>query len=395
MSALKRLQVLSIMMLLLTLLIPPALAHAATLNWSGLDARFYDGPIPPPGTTIESVPLDPALSLTGAGPAYRVLYSTVDQHDQPVVSTGAVFLPPGPAPEGGFPAIAWAHGTVGLGDDCTPSALPRSPRDDEYLSHWLNQGYAVVASDYAGLGTPGLMSYLNSVTTAHGVVDSVIAAHDMGLPLSPEWAIVGQSQGGGAAVASARWATEFSAGTGLDYRGVVATGTPANIDNFVRQAGPALQLPELGPVANAYTAYILAAFREARPDLDINSVLTPEGLAAAERAETVCVRPLTDELADLTPAAFFSAPLSSIPGMADALYEYMGTPSTGFDRPLFLGVGLLDRDVPPASTLAFYDQLVANNQNVTLRIYPEEDHSGTVLASMADSTPFLRSVFAG
>ena len=98
---------------------------------------------------------------------------------------------------------------------------------------------------------------------------------------------------------------------------------------------------------------------------------------------------------DLTPAAFFSAPLSSIPGMADALYEYMGTPSTGFDRPLFLGVGLLDRDVPPASTLAFYDQLVANNQNVTLRIYPEEDHSGTVLASMADSTPFLRSVFAG
>ena len=391
----KPIQVLSALIFAAALLIPPALAQAATLNWSGLDARFYDGPIPPPGTTIESVPLDPAMSLTGAGPAYRVLYSTVDQHDQPAVSTGAVFLPPGPAPEGGFPVIAWAHGTVGLGDDCTPSALPRSPRDDEYLSHWLNQGYAVVASDYAGLGTPGLMSYLNSVTTAHGVVDSVIAAHDMGLPLSPEWAIVGQSQGGGAAVASARWATEFSAGTGLDYRGVVATGTPANIDNFVRQAGPALQLPELGPVANAYTAYILAAFREARPDLDINSVLTPEGLAAAERAETVCVRPLTDELADLTPAAFFSAPLSSIPGMADALYEYMGTPSTGFDRPLFLGVGLLDRDVPPASTLAFYDQLVANNQNVTLRIYPEEDHSGTVLASMADSTPFLRSVFAG
>ena len=391
----KPIQVLSALIFAAALLIPPALAQAATLNWSGLDARFYDGPIPPPGTTIESVPLDPAMSLTGAGPAYRVLYSTVDQHDQPAVSTGAVFLPPGPAPEGGFPVIAWAHGTVGLGDDCTPSALPRSPRDDEYLSHWLNQGYAVVASDYAGLGTPGLMSYLNSVTTAHGVVDSVIAAHDMGLPLSPEWAIVGQSQGGGAAVASARWATEFSAGTGLDYRGVVTTGTPANIDNFVRQAGPALQLPELGPVANAYTAYILAAFREARPDLDINSVLTPEGLAAAERAETVCVRALTDELADLTPAAFFSAPLSSIPGMADALYEYMGTPSTGFDRPLFLGVGLLDRDVPPASTLAFYDQLVANNQNVTLRIYPEEDHSGTVLASMADSTPFLRSVFAG
>lgn len=374
-------------------LLPTALAHADAPNWSGLDARFFADPIPARGTTVASVPLDPALSLTGAGPAYRVLYSTVDQHGQPAVSTGAVFLPPGPAPIDGFPVIAWAHGTVGLGDDCTPSALPRTPRDDEYLSHWLDEGYAIVASDYAGLGTPGLMSYLNSVTTAHGVIDSVIAAHDMGLPLSPKWAIVGQSQGGGAAISSARWATEFSQGTGLDYRGVVATGTPANIDKLVEQTGPDLHLPELGPIANAYAAYILAALREARPDLDINSVLSPAGLDATNRAETVCTLALSDELAQLTPAAFFIEPLNSIPGMAAALHTFMGTPSTGFDRPIFLGVGLLDRDVPPQSTLSFYDQLVANNQNVTLRIYPEEDHSGTVLASLPDSTPFLQKVF--
>ncbi len=375
-------------------MLPIAVGHADVPRWSGLDARFYDGPIPPPGNTVASVVLDPALSLTGAGPAFRVLYSTVDQHGRPAVSTGAVFLPPGPAPADGFPVIAWAHGTVGLGDDCTPSALPRTPRDDEYLSHWLDQGYAVVASDYVGLGTPGLMSYLNSVATAHGVIDSVVAAHGMGLPLSPKWAIVGQSQGGGAAISSARWATEFSRGSGLDYRGVVATGTPANVDKLVHQAGPDFKIPELGPIANAYTAYILAALREARPDLDVNRVLSPAGLDAADRAETLCTLALSDALADMTPAAFFTAPLNSIPGMADALYEFMGTPSTGFDRPIFLGVGLLDRDVPPASTLAFYDQLVANNQNVTLRIYPEDDHSGTVLASLPDSTPFLQKVFA-
>ena len=92
--------------------------------------------------------------------------------------------------------IAWAHGTVGLGDDCTPSALPRSPRDNEYLSHWLEQGYAVVGTDYVGLGTPGLMSYLNSVWTAAPVRDSVIAAHQMDLALSPQWAIVGQCRAG-------------------------------------------------------------------------------------------------------------------------------------------------------------------------------------------------------
>jgi acetyl esterase/lipase len=371
-------------------------AAAAPPNWSGLDARHYDAPIPVAGTLIETVPLDPALSVPGAASAYRILYSTVDQHDSPALSTAAVFVPQGPAPEGGWPTIAWAHGTVGLGDDCAPSAQPRSARDVEYLTHWLEQGYAVVGSDYAGLGTPGLMSYLNSVATAHSVVDSVIAMHHMDLPLSPKWAIVGQSQGGGAAVNSARWATEFSRGTGLDYRGVVATGTPFNVESIVKQAGPDMALPpNLGPAANSYTGYILAGVREARPELDIDSVLTPAGLDAVDKAETLCKPQLDQELTGMTPTGYFRAPLSTLPGASEALDAYLGTPTSGYDRPIFLGVGLLDRDVPPNMSLQLDEQLRANGQNVTLKVYPGEDHSGTVLASVPDSTPFLAAVFAG
>lgn len=371
-----------------------ASAHTPAPDWSGLDARFYSGPIPAPGQVISTVPLDRGLTVEGAGDAFRLLYSTINQHDAPSVSTAAVFLPPSPPPEGGFPVIAWAHGTVGLGDDCAPSALPRSHRDNIYLSRWLSKGYAIVASDYVGLGTPGTMSYLNAVATAHAVVDSVVAAHAMGLPLAPKWAVVGQSQGGGAAIASARWASEFSAGRGLDYRGVVATGTPANIDELVSKAGPDLELPELGPIANAYTAYILAAFREARPDLPINAVLSPAGLDAAAAAQEVCVEQLSAQLESQNIDQFFVKPLNSIPGLRDALANYMGTPTSGFDRPIFLGVGLDDHDVPPNSTLTFYEQLVANNQQVELKIYPEADHDGTVLASLPDSMPFLQKAFA-
>lgn len=61
-----------------------------------------------------------------------------------------------------------------------------------------------------GLGTPGLMSYLNSVTTAHAAVNSLVAVHQLALPLSLELALVRQSHGGGAAIDSARWATQFS-----------------------------------------------------------------------------------------------------------------------------------------------------------------------------------------
>lgn len=369
---------------------------AAAPNWSGLDARRYDAPIPVAGTLIETVPLDPALSVPGAANAYRILYSTVDQHDSPALSTAAVFVPHGRAPDGGWPTIAWAHGTVGLGDDCAPSARPRSARDAEYLTHWLDQGYAVVGSDYAGLGTPGLMSYLNSVATAHSVVDSVIAMHQMQLPLSPKWAIVGQSQGGGAAVNSARWATEFSRGTGLDYRGVVATGTPFNVESIVKQSGPDMALPpNLGPAANSYTGYILAGFREARPDIDVDSVLTQAGLAAVDKAETLCKPELDQQLTGMTPTRFFSAPLATLPGAAEALDSYLGTPTSGYDRPIFLGVGLEDRDVPPHMSQQLNDQLRANGQNVTLKVYPDEDHSGTVLASIPDSTPFLAAAFAG
>jgi Prolyl oligopeptidase family len=380
----------------LSVLAPVPSASAAAPNWSGLDVRGHTGDIPAPGTLIRDVPLSPQLSVRGADAAYRILYATRDQHDAPAVSTAAVFLPHGESPQGGWPTVAWAHGTVGLGDDCTPSALPRSPRDDEYLTHWLDQGYAIVATDYTGLGTPGLMSYLNSVATARTLVDSVVAAHGFGLPLSPKWAIVGQSQGGAAAVSSARWATEFSAGSGLDYRGVVATGTPANIEKIVERAAPDMTLPPaLGPAANSYAAYILAAFREARPDLHVDSVLSPQGLEAATLAETLCKPALDEALAGRTPAEFFRAPLVSLPGAAQALDAYLGTPVSGYDRPIFLGVGLLDRDVPPDSTLGLYDQLSANGQDVTLRVYPDQDHSGTVLASLPDSTPFLRTALAG
>lgn len=364
-------------------------------DWSGMDARGYLGPIPPEGDLISFVPLDDTLSVSGAGTAFRVLYSAPNQHGAAAVSTAAVFLPHGEPPPDGWPVIAWAHGTVGLGDDCTPSAHPRSERDDAYLSHWLDEGYAVVGTDYVGLGTPGLMSYLNANAQAHSVIDSVRAIHQMQLPLSPKWAIVGQSQGGGAAINSAWWASKLTAGTGLDYRGVVATGTPANIERVVIQAGPDLAADrQLPPAAISYATYIIAGLREARPDIPLDSVLTPRGRELVDTAETVCKRDMDHRVGNTTVGQLFAAPVSSLPGVDAALSAYMATPTSGYDRPIFLGQGLQDTDVPAVSTLTLHQQLVDNNQNVELYTYPEADHSGTVLASIPDSTRFLRQVMA-
>lgn len=365
----------------------------AAPEWSGMDVRGYEGTIPAtPGTLINRVPLDARLSIPAAGSAFRIHYSTPNQHGRPATSTGVVFVPRGAVPAGGWPVIAWAHGTVGLGDDCTPSAQPRSQRDSDYLSHWLRQGYAVVGTDYVGLGTPGLMSYLNGRSEAHSIVDSVKAAQQLGLPLARRWAIVGQSQGAGAALNGARHATELSGGSGLDYRGVVATGTPANIEQIIALGGPGFPPVRLPAGLNTYAAYIMAGFIDARPDLHPERVLTPYGREIVGKARTLCYPEMSALMDGQRLTRMFARPITAIPGARQALAAYMGTPYAGYDRPVFLGQGLRDVDVPAPSALSLYTQMRANNQPVELHLYPSQDHSGTVYASMADSTPFLARI---
>ncbi|MCX5045545.1 lipase family protein [Aldersonia sp. NBC_00410] len=367
---------------------------APTPNWSGLDVREYTGQVPQAGTLIAQAALAPELGLPSAAQAYRIHYSTPDVHGAPATSTGAVFVPTSAPPPGGYPVIAWAHGTTGLGDDCTPSALPRSARDTAYLSHWLDQGYVVVSTDYVGLGTPGLMSYLSGQAEATSIVDSVKAAHQLGLPLANRWALVGQSQGAGAALNAAQRASALSAGTDLDYRGVVATGTPANFETLVGLAGPGFPPVALPAALNAYTGYIFAGFSDARPDLDVPSVLTQAGREVLNQARTLCYADMAALMSNKQFGTLFAEPLASIPGAQAALAEYMRTPYTGYDRPVFLGQGLRDTDVPAPSALSLYAQMLANNQPVELHIYPDQDHSGTVLASLPDSTPFVARILA-
>lgn len=387
-------------MLSLLLLAAPATAAAAPAptvgdqpRWSGLDTRQYSGPIPDlPGTLIRSVPMDPALVDAPVGSAFRILYSTPNQHSDRATSTAFVYVPRGQAPVGGWPVIAWAHGTVGLGDDCTPSANPLGTRVLTLIEHWLAQGYAIVGTDYAGQGTPGLMSYLNSQVQATSIIDSVKATHQMGLPLSPKYAITGQSQGAGAALNAGRRATELDAGSPLDYRGVVGTGTPANIEWLVQFGGPEFPPVILPAGLTTYAMYIVAGLRDARPDLDVDGVLTPLGRRLADTAETMCLTSFKNLMDGRDLRQAFAKPVASLPDAYGALRQHMQTPATGYDRPVFLGHGLLDIDVPipfPASLVA---EMVAAREPVEVHVYPADDHFTAMSASISDATRFMNTI---
>src|SRR3954451_7866695 len=156
----------------------PVLDHS---QGDGGVSGFYvwDKEVPgTPGQLLRQEPLPESLMLANASRGLRVLYTSTDGIDgkTPIAVSGAVYFPKGVAPAGGWPVVAWAHGTVGVADVCAPTWAPRSPRDTDYLNAWLAEGFTVVATDYQGLGTPGVHPLGLIRPEAYGVLDSVRSA---------------------------------------------------------------------------------------------------------------------------------------------------------------------------------------------------------------------------
>lgn len=188
---------------------------------------LYDvqpGEIPgKPGTIIRIWPLE------GGGPgdadAFRILYRSTGLKGEPIPVSGAIFIPSGPAPAGGRNVIAWAHPTSGVAPPCAPSLMPDTGGMIWNLDEMLSQGYVVVATDYAGLGTDGIHPYLIGVSEGRAVLDSVRAARNLPRSgASNRFAVWGHSQGGHAAL----YTGELAAGYAPDLKLVgVAAAAPA------------------------------------------------------------------------------------------------------------------------------------------------------------------------
>lgn len=358
-------------------------------------SSFYSwtGDVPQrPGTLLRHEPLPQGLMLENASGSLRILYSSTDGivGRVPVSVSGAVFLPKGTAPAGGWPIVAWAHGTVGIADVCAPSWQGRSQRDVAYLNAWLEQGYAVVATDYQGLGTPGGHPYLAARSQAYSILDSVRAALK-GLPgLANSVVVIGQSQGGGAAFAAAGYAPEYA--PDINLRGTVATGVPffsaAGLAKLVDRPGDAID-PTI-----AYTMLIMHLAQQVVPELDPVGYLTDRARAVYETARKACIVELFEatRIAGLTRDGVFRKDPSPF---LFQTYRYMTYPTLALRQPTFIGIGEKDRDVPPAMQLQLVKDSCAAGAPIQAHLYPGLGHSGAVNGSLPDSLPFVRQVMAG
>jgi pimeloyl-ACP methyl ester carboxylesterase len=243
---------------------------------------FYAAPDPIPPTPgqlirIESLEL-PEGALRG-GDGYRMLYVSERPDGTPVVSGGMVFVPDNMQPNA--PVVAWAHGTVGLGDACAPSRAENPLRDtNNWLSEMLERGWVVAATDYVGLGTQGPNLYLVAEAEVRDVVNAVRAARAH-TGAGNQFVAWGHSQGGH----SALWAGHLTKQLApeLDLIGVAAAAPAAELQLVVQAQW---EVPAWGW---ALGPEILQSWPVQYPGLDVTGVVSASGIADAPRVAEECI----------------------------------------------------------------------------------------------------------
>ena len=342
------------------------------------------------GRMLRKQPLESAAALADAGEQLRILYTATDgvSGKGTVPVSGAVFFPKTPRPASGWPVLAWAHGTVGVGDGCAPSRNPRTPRDTAYLNAWLREGFVVVATDYQGLGAAGPHPYLHTRAQAYSVLDAVRAA--LTLPgVANQVVLVGQSQGGGAAFGTAGIAPAYAPDVKL--LGTVATGTPYLGLRPPEAANPSDHVsPQM-----AYAMYAVTTAKLVQPDFDPATVFLPEAMPALNAASGACVGAMAERLIAEKRTERNSFQPGGVARLFGAIGPVTGYPTLALAQPVFMGIGGKDIDVPTAMQQKLAQDTCAAGTRVQSQLYAELDHSGVVNASLKDSVPFVRKLLSG
>ncbi len=372
----------------------PTLSSQMTLGDSFLsDFYQYDRELKAPGVLIKEEPLNQSQSNPGAAKNLRLLYSSTDglAGNRLLPVSGVLFLPEGTAPAIGWPLMAWTHGTVGIADICAPSWNGRQEQDRNHLQFWLRNGYAVVASDYQGLGTSGTHPYLATRPEAYSNLDIIRAVQSAGFPVSKKVVLFGQSQGAGAAVATAAYASEYA--PDVNIVGVVATGVPY----FSPKALVALQEsrpPDRVDPMLGYNMLALSLVQQINPEFKLADYVSEDVLPIAQSVQNTCHKDVKARVIaeKLTYNRVFKRPPTE---PLVAAFSKMGYPTLKLPVPTFIGTGGQDRDTPPRMQAALVKGACRAGSNIVSKLYPDLDHRGVVPGSTNDTLPFVQSVFAG
>jgi acetyl esterase/lipase len=342
-----------------------------------------------PGSIIRVWPLE------GGGPgnsqAFRILYRSTGLNGEPIEVSGAIHFPSGPAPAGGRNVIAWAHPTSGVVEACAPSLMPDNNGMIWDLPQMLAQNYVVVATDYPGLGTPGIHPYLIGISEARAVLDSVRAARAMPeAGASNRFAVWGHSQGGHAAL----YTGELAASYAPELRIVgVAAAAPAT---YLAELFDADSATPRGKELTAMTIYSWSKLY----NTPATALVEPDAMGAFETMAHDCIESLaefqaiTDAEKPLQSEKFLKAnPTKTEPWRSVMLRNTPGQGPAG--APVLIAQGTADTTVRPEITKQFGEHLCKQGERLDLIWLKGVNHTFAARDSARQTMSWIGDRFRG
>jgi pimeloyl-ACP methyl ester carboxylesterase len=355
----------------------------------------------------------PAALESAAACELMIYQSTRVSDGAPIGVSGVIAIPKGNPPAGGWPVVSWSHGTVGVADRGAPSLDSEElgdvgdPTDPPMTVHrkinaaphgllneFLNRGWAVVMTDYEGLGTRGPHPYLFGTSEARGVLDIIRAARGLHNRetatgqeiISRRFVIVGHSQGGQAALFAAHLAPTWTAELTLL---AVAAIAPASAQERLLLLSLLPAAPDL-----AFLPLAIVGALASDPGLAIEleqKVFTPLGLQLF--TDTIDVQTRVelsepDSWGGLPGRKYFRI-LSRKPRLTAALKRMH--PDLEIQVPIRISQAVNDRRVSAAGTKRLWKQLKRRNQTVTVEWVEYDTVAQAVPASLGDHFGILTS----
>jgi len=361
---------------------------------------FYEAPAQLPaanGDVVRWEPqpflLDPAKASSLVRDSRRVMYRSTDRSGTPIAVTGTVFVPKTAwLGVGKRPVIGYAAGTQGMADRCAPSRQFAEGLEYESLGieGLLARGYAVAMTDYEGLGTAGVHTYMDRVSQGRAVLDAVRAAQRLGIsgisqanPVGLE----GYSQGGGAAASAAELAASYA--PELKIKGAVVGAVPADLGAVAEKLDGSL-----------YSAFAFFALRglAASYDIDLSPYLNAEGRATTEQVEQECVFDLFGHAykksKDLSANGQPMSELMKAQPFASIIEaQRIGRTKPAF--PVLVTHSRLDDTIPFAVGKAMAKSWCGKGANVRFSANAAPLHVGGMVPHLAEGLPFFEARFAG
>ncbi len=348
-------------------------------QFTGSDEDFYVVPDPlPPGEPGQLI----RVQDLGENDGYvdlRVMYHSRDARDQDRAVTGIISYPTAEAPDGGWPVIALAHGTTGLGSQCAPSRFDTSA-----------PGFGIegvrVATDYVGLGPVGeVHPYLSGLSEAQPVLDSIRAARL--LPeanASERFLAIGHSQGGHAALFTHDIAEEYA--PELEHLGTIVSAPAAALDqNF----GPDDEV-----VPRMVGLMALYGIAQDNPELDPAEFAGEELAANDELVTTGCTDEIVEAFVTIPPEDLYETHPLDDPEAREVLMTN-DPGAVVADAPMLLLYGTLDWWVVPDRVKYVFDQVCDAGQQTELVEVPTGDHGNLLGEAAGTITDWFEARLAG